>query len=434
MKKTLLNFTFIFFIALISIAESQDQFKTSIQTTKFGEIFIHGNLKNPNYLGILLSTSDNSKDEQLIDSAISSNGLIAKIQLDKFGNSEDCLNIGGEFERLSQIIQKQIGLKKIIPPIIIGANNSAAIAELISYQAEKTFNKIILVNPIETINKSLKICDGDEHFIIKNNKIESFTKPISQALIIKTANTNYPKRIFSTELLKIENFSKELETFLSYNHLEEHNEIEDLPVFDLSEQNKDTKDKLILFLSGDGGWATIDKEIAENLIKKNYNLIGFDSLKYFWNKKTEEDVKRDFNKIIKYYDSKYKPKNIILIGFSFGADVAPFIYNLTSYQNKISKIILLSPALINDFEVELNDWISSKPEEKGEQILPQVLKIQPNKIVCIYGSEEENVLCNELVKDKNFISKSVVKALPGDHHYNGDYKKISEIVLENIDK
>ncbi len=41
-------------------------------------------------------------------------------------------------------------------------------------------------------------------------------------------------------------------------------------------------DTLAIILSGDGGWADLDKTFGEEFQKQGLSTVGFDCLKYFW--------------------------------------------------------------------------------------------------------------------------------------------------------
>src|SRR6201999_4494056 len=84
---------------------------------------------------------------------------------------------------------------------------------------------------------------------------------------------------------------------------------------------------LAVFLSGDVGWRDIDKTIGENLQSLGVSVVGWDSVRYFWRKKTPEETAADLSAVILAYSAKWRTDKVALIGFSFGADVLPFLYD-----------------------------------------------------------------------------------------------------------
>ena len=49
---------------------------------------------------------------------------------------------------------------------------------------------------------------------------------------------------------------------------------------------------LAIVLSGDGGWRDIDKNVSEKLQSAGVSVVGWDCLRYFWSRKSPEQVAR----------------------------------------------------------------------------------------------------------------------------------------------
>jgi type IV secretory pathway VirJ component len=45
-------------------------------------------------------------------------------------------------------------------------------------------------------------------------------------------------------------------------------------------------DTVTLFLSGDGGWRDLDRDVAGEMAKLGYPVVGIDTLRYYWQHKT----------------------------------------------------------------------------------------------------------------------------------------------------
>ena len=56
---------------------------------------------------------------------------------------------------------------------------------------------------------------------------------------------------------------------------------DDSPVVEVPAQAEQGADYFVLFLTGDGGWAQLDKELAQHFGAQGINVLGFDSLSYF---------------------------------------------------------------------------------------------------------------------------------------------------------
>src|SRR5436309_2948688 len=74
-------------------------------------------------------------------------------------------------------------------------------------------------------------------------------------------------------------------------------------------------DTLVVFVSGDGGWAKIDKSIASILAANGMPVAGLNSLQYFWTKRTPESASRDLQSIVETYLARWQKSRVVLIGY-----------------------------------------------------------------------------------------------------------------------
>jgi type IV secretory pathway VirJ component len=125
----------------------------------------------------------------------------------------------------------------------------------------------------------------------------------------------------------------------------------------------------------------------------------------------------------------WKRKKVILIGYSFGADITPFIYtrlpkNLT---DNISNIVLLSPSNHTDFEVHVTEMLGEN--SSGNANVPaEINKINQKPILIIFGEREEGDLDVNVLKITNY-QKIII---PGGHHYDRDASSVAETILKYV--
>ena len=79
----------------------------------------------------------------------------------------------------------------------------------------------------------------------------------------------------------------------------------------------------MFYISGDGGFNKFSTSLMQNLNRQGYAVIGLNAKEYFWKKRTPKEAAGSIESVIN--ESALKQKNIVLIGYSFGADVAPFM-------------------------------------------------------------------------------------------------------------
>ena len=84
---------------------------------------------------------------------------------------------------------------------------------------------------------------------------------------------------------------------------------------------------MVIFLSGDGGWAALDKGLSAQFQLHGMPVVGWSSLTYYWKKKTPEQVTADLERILNDYKARWQRPRWLLVGFSFGAEIVPFVIN-----------------------------------------------------------------------------------------------------------
>jgi type IV secretory pathway VirJ component len=198
----------------------------------------------------------------------------------------------------------------------------------------------------------------------------------------------------------------------------------DLPLV-ITPAKKEGGNTMVLLISGDGGWVSFDKGLADEFAEQGTPVVGLNSLKYFWKKKTPDQTARDLEQVILQYSLKWKKDKIILCGFSFGAEVMPFIYNrfTVKLKEKVKCMQLFSPSYFTDFEIHVNDLLFIASKQKTKNVEPEVRKINI-PVICFYGTTEEETPLKQ-IKMLNF--KLVM--LEGDHHYENQYAQMVKMAL-----
>jgi pimeloyl-ACP methyl ester carboxylesterase len=76
--------------------------------------------------------------------------------------------------------------------------------------------------------------------------------------------------------------------------------------------------------TNDAASANLARSVAEYLNSLGLPVVGFDSLSYFWKARDPEGLALDLARVIEGYAAQWSCDKIILVGYSFGADVLPF--------------------------------------------------------------------------------------------------------------
>jgi type IV secretory pathway VirJ component len=183
------------------------------------------------------------------------------------------------------------------------------------------------------------------------------------------------------------------------------------------------RDLMAVILTGDGGWAEIDKSIAAGLATAGVPSVGWDSLRYYWTPRTPEGAAADLSRIIRHYSALWGTNHVLLVGYSFGADVLPFLVNRlpSDLQAKVKNITLLGPSDTAAFEFHISSWFGGGGEPRYPTV-PEINRLTP-AVACVYGADERDSPCLRINATR--VAVSVGKG----HHFGGNYKRLVQIIL-----
>lgn len=186
-------------------------------------------------------------------------------------------------------------------------------------------------------------------------------------------------------------------------------------------------DTVTLFYSGDGGWRDLDRDVAAEMAKRGYPVVGIDALRYFWQHKSPQQGAADLGRLMRQYREKWGAKRFVLAGYSFGADALPAFYNrLTAdEQQQVDAILLLALARSGSFQIEVQGWLGKTGQEAATG--PELSRLPAHKVLCIYGQEEgPESGCTQ----PNAVGEAL--KLPGGHHYDENYPALADKLLQAI--
>jgi type IV secretory pathway VirJ component len=208
--------------------------------------------------------------------------------------------------------------------------------------------------------------------------------------------------------------------------------LKDLPLIEVPAESTGG-DLLAVHLTGDGGWGVTDKGLSRELAWEGIPVVALNSLKYFWTPRTPESASRDLARILDRYTEAWGKNRVILIGYSLGADVLPFMYNRlpAELRNRVTSVVLLGPSPTVEFEFHVTDWLGRSPGKRALPVLPEVEKITKALIICFYGEEDKDNICRAI--DPQLVHLKVV-SLPTGHRFGRDFEPIARAILGEIEK
>lgn len=346
--------------------------------------------------------------------------------------STDCLNLAGDMETIGYQVGRMTGNTQFAPPIVAGIGPGGALAiDLLSHMPLATFGGVIAIDPDTDPLLKRQICggsmrDGAYH-------LPSGDPPAPLTVVSTRAPSQVAARLqileadgvtfarTASELSRPDALVAQVRALV-----EKLSSSSDLPLTELPA--KPSFDTLAIVISGDGGWRDLDRTIAGKLQESGVPAIGLDALRFFWSKRTPAETAKAITEIVDKYTLQWNVTKVVLIGYSFGADVIPATYPLLpdAVRSKVVMISLLGLANAADWEVTVAGWLGGSSSD-AVPTAPDIARLPPGLVQCFYGQEETDSACPSLK-----TTTAEVISTTGGHHFDGDYDALAKRILAGL--
>lgn len=187
-------------------------------------------------------------------------------------------------------------------------------------------------------------------------------------------------------------------------------------------------DMMAVLYSGDGGWVGLDKDVAAQLSHAGIPVVGMDSLSYFWSQRTPAGAAADLGAIIRGYSQHWQRPRVLLAGYSFGADVLPYIVaSLPPQQRaKVQRLSLMGLSPSADFQFHLGSWLNMDSTTQYPT-LPAIRRLRGLPILCVKGTLETDSACPSIPQG---LAQTVV--VPGGHHFDRNAPLLVNRMLKGL--
>lgn len=358
----------------------------------------------------------------------------------------DCLLPDGDLENLSHFLQGYARLPAYFAPLLVGEGQGGALAYAMLAQAPaQTFGGAVSVGFCPTLAVNRPLCKGEDvHFTRRADRraltllpsprlhapwtvlqgsahtacaateVQAFVAQVPGAALVSVAGADTTPALLDAQ--------RRMGGAAAAAAPAPDTGVADLPLVPVPSTG--TSDTFAVLLSGDGGWAGIDKELAARLSAAGVPVVGWDSLRYFWSARTPEGLARDLDRVLGSFAAQWKKSRALLIGYSQGADVLPFAATRLSQASRdlVTHTVLIGPGEKASFEFRLSNWV--KRDSGGLPLRPELQKLTAERTLCVYGTTDRDAICPRVP-----AAQATPVPLPGDHHFNGEYQKLADEIL-----
>ena len=203
--------------------------------------------------------------------------------------------------------------------------------------------------------------------------------------------------------------------------------VKNLPIVITNSKLQNKNAPVALLVSGDGGWYGFEQSIADKLANHGVPTLGLDAKKYFWKRRTPEETASDMIKALNFYSKEWGRERFLLIGYSLGAEIVPFITSRLpgEMREKVTLTVLLSPETTTDFEIHVSNMLGIGNRQNTFQVMEEIVKAQIVPTLLIIGEGEKTRVPELLTGTAVKIEK-----IPGDHHYKYNTTLIVQIMKD----
>ena len=441
-----------------------------LELPRFGQVTLYGDAAIPAHVAIFVS-GDGGWKLGVVDMARAlavERTLVAGVDITRYlgalGKShEACSDFAVDFEALSQSLQKQLALPSYEAPVLVGYSSGATLVYATQVQAPpNTFRGAISLGfcpdlplpkppcrrgglqfesprpgkpfvfaPAGGLESPWIALQGEIDQVCDSTRTEAFVKQVGRAEIVRLPKVGHGFSVPARSVPQLRASFERLAgdpSLIGGRRLERGAapEVSDLPLIELPPSTP-SGDLLAIVISGDGGWSGLDRELAGVLAARGIAVVGLDSLRYFWTRRTPDEAGKALERILEHYLRAWQRERVVLIGYSRGADVLPFMASRLPPQlgTRVALVALLGPGREASFEFHLADWLVSTARPEARPILPEIQKLHDRRMLCVYGAQEKDSLCTELPS-----GAAILEERPGGHHFGGDYQVIADRILE----
>jgi type IV secretory pathway VirJ component len=354
---------------------------------------------------------------------------------------DDCAYLVSDIENISQQTQRAANVVNYNPPILAGRGQGGGLVMAIAAQTPAaTIGHTLAIDPTASVPLAKTLCSGAPRKSTQQgtvydlaagelpNPIDiTFTpeaSPEGRSHIQDLRGQGFGIAVKDASVSAQEALEASVTALLAAPPAADATS--EMPIIALPAAP--THDTMAIIYSGDGGWRDLDKTIAGILQSKGVPTIGVDSLRYFWAQRSAQDVAKNLQQLIATYRARWKVKHVMLIGYSFGADILPATFNALDEASaqQIKQISLLGFSPNASFEISVAGWLGSSSSD-AVPTLPELARINPGLVQCIYGEDEDDTACPQLAGGNTEIIKT-----SGGHHFDGDYAGLAEKIIGGL--
>jgi type IV secretory pathway VirJ component len=365
-----------------------------------------------------------------------------------------CQTLAGDLETLSHQVQREIGMSEYHVPVLVGYSSGATLvyaalvqsppgtfagALSLGFCPDQDFagaslcpgaglhyrrgeHHELVFEPAAGLKQPWIALQGELDQVCSAQQAAAFVARVANGTIVELPHVGHGFGVERNWMPQFRSAYAELSA-QAETPRERPADIGDLPVNEVHAAAGGSE-QFALLLTGDGGWAGLDRALAARLAESGVATVGFNSLKYFWKQRTPDETTRDVVRVLRHYLAAWNKQRVLLVGYSFGADVLPFVFNRlpADLRARVASVSLLGIDADASFEITISDWVGAGG---GTPTRPEVAALRQVPVLCVYGKGESDSICPGLPAASGIVREQVGRG----HHFSGEYATLADRIL-----
>jgi type IV secretory pathway VirJ component len=174
---------------------------------------------------------------------------------------------------------------------------------------------------------------------------------------------------------------------------------------------------LLLLLSGNGDWTGFMKEVSEMAAAHGAPVLGLKMRTYLSTPHKPDQVAADLEPAVRAQLKEWNRDDIVIIGYSRGADTAPFVVNRwpSDLRARVRSLCLIGLSDNASFEFHWEDLAVDVSRPTDIPTRPELEKLTGLSILCFRGEDEQKSACaRPLVGMRTIVHDGKHRAKAGD--------------------
>ncbi len=439
----------------------------SATVSPFGRVYVYSVANNTPDNVIIMISGDGGWKYGVTDFSkefCRMNSVVAGVDILKYyrylrQQSTDCYTISSDFVELATAIERKFNFKGYVPPVIMGYSSGATLVYGILAQARPgTFiggislgfcpdielpeilcqvnglatkeivkGKSFMFLPDSRLGNPWVVLHGKVDKVCNFQTVYDFVAKTSGAQLVALPGVGHGFSKWSDFMPQWKTaYTGLIKKFSDDQTLaNKMPDIDNIPCIVTRERATIDKNLIAILFSGDGGWYSFEQAISNRLANLGISVLGIDTRKYFWNRKTPEQTASDMADLLTYYGKEWNDSRFMLIGYSQGAEIAPFVLSRLpeELKSKVISVVMLSPESSTDFQVHVTNMLGLGNKQNVYNVISEISGLPETHQLIILG-ESEKTQVPQLLKN---TPVEIVK-IPGDHHYKSNSELIVKVM------